>query len=71
MNGYIKGCACVVVRKQQEKINKEDTTSPTVATGLVFTNAAVDTHKGRNIAMFDIPGGCFYTETDKYAIMLL
>jgi hypothetical protein len=64
-NGEIKGRACADGRKQRKKINREDAASPTVATKSVFITAVIESHKGRHVAVFDIPGAYLHSETDE------
>ena len=54
--GKIKGRGCADGRKQREYINKEDASSPTVATEAVFLSAIIDAMERRAVAVVDIPG---------------
>ena len=51
--------------------SKQDTTSPTVATELVFIIAAIDAHKQHNVAYFDIPGAFLHADVDEDITMVL
>ena len=44
--GTIKAQGCADGRKQRDKIMKQESASPTVATESVFTTAVVDAHEG-------------------------
>ncbi len=51
--------------------SKQDTTLPTVLMELVFITAVVDTHKGCNIACFDIAGAFLHADLDKNITKIL
>ncbi len=44
--------------------SKQDTTSPTVLTELVFITTVVDAHKGCNVVCLDIPGAFLHADLD-------
>ena len=60
-DSLVKAHMCADGRKQKDGTwAKQDMTSPTVATELVFITAIFDTHEGRDVACFDIPGAGYY-----------
>ena len=61
-DGSIKGCGVADGRKQQEKLEKKDDTSPIVLTEPVMVTATIDALEGRDVAVVDIPGA--YLSTD-------
>jgi hypothetical protein len=54
-SGKVKGRACADERKQRGYINREEATSPTVATEPVFLTAGVDAMEGREVTVIDVP----------------
>eukprot|EP00804_Cyclotella_cryptica_P017643 CCRYP_006765-RB/>CCRYP_006765-RB protein AED:0.45 eAED:0.45 QI:0/0/0/1/1/1/2/0/181 len=70
-SGEIKGQTCVNGAPQREYIQKEDATSPTVATDAVFLTRADDAHQGQDMAFIDLPGVFLHTLTDEKIIMVL
>ena len=61
----VKALMCAHGRKQKDgTCSKQETTSPTVATESVFITAVIDTHEGRDVACFDIPGADQYKKLD-------
>jgi len=50
--------------------SKQETTSLTVATESVFITAIIDTHKGRNVACFNIPGAFLHADVNKNITMV-
>eukprot|EP00804_Cyclotella_cryptica_P011846 CCRYP_015373-RA/>CCRYP_015373-RA protein AED:0.38 eAED:0.38 QI:0/-1/0/1/-1/1/1/0/189 len=68
--GEIKGRTCINGAPQREYIRKEDATSPTVVTDLVFLTGAVDAHQKKDVAFIDLPGAFLHTLTDKKFIMV-
>jgi hypothetical protein len=70
-NGDIKGRTCADGRKQREDFNREDATSPTVATESIFLTALIEALEGRDVACFDIPGAFLHAESDEEVIMML
>jgi hypothetical protein len=68
----IKARMCADGHKQKDGTwANQDTTSPTVATESVFITAVIDTHKGRDVACFNIPGAFLHTDIDKDITMVL
>jgi hypothetical protein len=70
-NGDIKGRACADGRPQREIFEKQDATSPTIATESIFLTALIDALEQRHVACFDIPGAFLHAETDEDVIMML
>ena len=60
----IKARGCTDGRKQREKIMKQESTSPTVATKSVFLTAVVDAHEGRMVKIVDVPGAFMHADQD-------
>jgi hypothetical protein len=54
--GQIKGRGCADGRRQRIYMQKEDTSSPTVAIESLFMSAAIDALERRDVATVDIPG---------------
>ena len=52
-------------RKQWAYIAKEDATSPTVATEVVFLMAVIDALAGRDVAIVDVPGAFMQADMDE------
>ena len=59
--GEIKGRTVAGGNKQRGYIQKEDASSPTVATKLVILMSVVDAIKERHSAVIDIPNGFIQT----------
>ena len=55
-DGLIKGYGVADRRKQREKIEPKDITSPTVLTEAVMQTAKIDALEVRDVAVVDIPG---------------
>ena len=53
------------------KFEKEDATSPTVATGRIFTPSVIDTRERRDVATIDTPGEFLHVDSDDHSIMVL
>ena len=51
-------------KKQQEKIEPKDVTSPTISTEAVMLTATIDTLEGRDLAVVDIPGAYLSADMD-------
>ena len=64
LDGSIKGRGVADGRKQREKIEPKDATSPTVSTEAVMLTAAIDALEGRDVAVVDIPGAYLSTDMD-------
>ena len=62
---------CANGRTQRDDWTKQDTTSPTVLTEVVFITAVIEAHEGRNVACFDIPVAFLHTDSDKDITMIL
>ena len=61
-DGLIKGRGVADGRKQWEKIETKDTTSPTVSKEAVMLTATIESLEGREVALVDTPGA--YLSTD-------
>ena len=48
--------------KQRDKITKQESASPTVATESVFITAVVDAHEGRTVKIVDVPGAFMHAD---------
>jgi hypothetical protein len=71
-DSLVKACMCTNGHKQKDSTwLKQETTSPTVATELVFITAIIVVHKGRHIDCFDIPGAYLHTNVGKDITMVL
>jgi hypothetical protein len=70
-NGDVKGRACADGRPQREEFEKQDATSPTIATESIFLTALIDALEERDVACFDIPGAFLHAETDEDVVMML
>ena len=55
-NGDIKGRTCANGKMQEKYLNKEETSSPTVAVESLFMSLCIDSHEKRDVAIFDVPG---------------
>ena len=62
--GKIKGRGCVDGRKQQKKISKHESTSPTVLTESVFLAAVIDAHNQHLVKVVDVPGAFMQADMD-------
>jgi hypothetical protein len=67
----VKARMCADGRKQRGDWTKQQSTSPTVATELVFIRAVIDAHEGRDVACFDIPGAFLHVDLDEDITMVL
>jgi hypothetical protein len=63
--GKVKGRGCADGRKQRGLVDKEDTTSPTIATEAVFLLAVTAAYEGRDIAFMDVPGAFMQADMDR------
>jgi hypothetical protein len=63
--GKVKGRGCADGRKQRAYIQREDATSPTVATEAVFLTAVLDALEGREVAIIDVPGAFMQVDMDE------
>jgi hypothetical protein len=55
-DNFIKARMCANGRKQRGVQTKQDTTSPTLSTEVVFITVVIKAHEKRNVACFNIPG---------------
>ena len=62
--GSIKGRGVADGRKQWDKIEPKDATSPTVSTEAVMITATIDALEGRDVAVVDIPGAYLSADMD-------
>jgi hypothetical protein len=63
--GTIKGRGCADGRKQRAYTDKEEATSPTIATEAVFLTAVIAALEGRDVAVIDVPGAFMQTDLDE------
>jgi hypothetical protein len=70
-DGSINWRACADGRKQREGSTKSDATSPTVALESVLITATIDAHKGREVAIVDVPGAYLTAEMDEDVSMCI
>ena len=63
--GMIKGRGCADGRKQRAYTDKDEATSPTVATEAVFLTAVIAALEGRDVAVVDVPGAFMQTDIDE------
>jgi hypothetical protein len=67
----VKARMCANGQKQRDDWTKQDTTSPTVSTEVVFITAVIEAHKGRYVACFDIPGAFLCADFNEDITMIL
>lgn len=67
----VKARMCADGHKQRGDWTKQESTSPTVATELVFITAVMDAHKGRDVACYNIPGAFLHADSDEDITMIL
>ena len=67
----VKVQACVDCKKQQEGLQKNETTSPSVALELVIPISSIDAREIKDVAVVDIPGSLLAIDMDNDVIMLL
>jgi hypothetical protein len=67
----VKAQMCADGRKQRGDWTKQQSTSPTMATELVFITPVIDAHKGQDVACFDIPGAFLHANSDEDITMVL
>jgi hypothetical protein len=70
-DGTIKGRACADGRKQRETAVPGAATFPTVAVESVMITATIDAHKGRDVAVVDVPGAFLSLGMDEYVLMTI
>ena len=63
----MKARSCANGSVQQDHVAKEEAVSPTVALGLVFMTAAIDTR--REVVTIDIPGAFLHATNNNYVVM--
>ena len=63
--GTVKGRGCADGRKQRAYTDKEEATSPTIATEAVFLTAVIAALEGRDVAVVDVPGAFMQTDLDE------
>ena len=70
-NGDIKGRTCANGKMQEKYLNKEETSSPTVAVESLFMSLCIDSHEKRDVAIFDVPGAYLnaYMPDDKFLLI--
>ena len=64
-DGRIKGRTVADGSKQRLWINKDEVSSPTVATESIILSAIIDAKEGREVAILDIPNAFIQTENEK------
>ena len=64
-SGTIKGHGCADGRKQRAYITKEESTSPTISTEVVFLTAVVDAWESQKVVVLDVPGAFMQVDLDK------
>jgi hypothetical protein len=67
----VKVCLCADGQKQRGNQTKQESTSPIVATELVFITAIVDANKGTDVVRFNIPGTFLHADSDKDNTIIL
>ena len=60
-NGDIKGRTCANGKQQIRYIQKNETSSPTVALESLFMTLCIDAHENRDVTVFDVPGAYLNT----------
>lgn len=70
-NGIVKGRGCTNGKKQRAYIEKEDTSSPTVAIEAVLLSCIIDAEENRDVATVDIPGAFMQADMDEIVHMKL
>jgi len=70
-NGRVKRRYCADGRKQRLWKSKKDSASPTVSIGVVFITAVIESMKGREVDVHDIPGAFLMANIDELIFMLL
>lgn len=69
--GEIKARGCADGRPQRQYINKEDASSPTVATESVFITSVIDAFERREVATVDVPGAFMQVDMDELVHIVL
>jgi hypothetical protein len=71
-DSLVKARMCANGHKQKDGTwLKQETTSPMVATELVFLTTIIDAHEGHDVACFNIPGAFLHADMDKDITMVL
>ena len=60
--GAVKGHGCADGRKQCAWTDKDEATSPTIATKAVFLTAVIDAYECHDVAIVDVPGAFLQTD---------
>ena len=69
-DGTIKVWGCADCRKQREKYNNADATSPTVYTEAVLISAVINAYKERDVAVVDTPGAYLSEDINDDVLMI-
>jgi hypothetical protein len=67
--GDIKGRGCADGRKQRAWTDKDEATSPTIATEAVFLTAVIDAYERRDAAIVDVPGAFMQADMDELVLV--
>jgi hypothetical protein len=67
----VKVRMCANGRKPRNDWTKQDTTSPTVSTEVVFITAVIEAHDGHDVACLDIPGAFLHAVSNEDTTMIL
>ena len=70
-DGTITARGCADRRKQREKYNNEDATSPTFSTEAVLLSAMIDAYEERDVAVVDIQGAYLSADMDDDMFMII
>jgi hypothetical protein len=70
-SGKIKGQVCINGATQRAYIPKEDLTSPTVSTKLMFITSAIAESERRHLRCYDVPSAFVNTDVDENVLMVL
>jgi len=68
-SGRVKACRCTDGCKQREYMNKEETSSPTVATESLLLTCIIDAEEEHDVATVDLPGAFIHAEMNKVVHM--
>ena len=63
--GQIKARGCADGRKQRVYKGKDETSSPTMSTEVLFLSCVIDAQEGRKVATVDIPRAFMHSEMDE------
>lgn len=64
--GKVKSRGCADGRKQKAWIDKEEATSPTIATAAAFLTIVIDALENRDVANVDVPGAFMQADMDEF-----